>query len=103
MNITRCPAEFGNYRYRLRVEFTEQDDEFNGGNLVFVTFNPAAVQEEFDLTTGSRTRRWLIKFAREGWHRTMTEVNLFAYRSRNKEELLKAVRGPGCQRGGTGE
>ena len=34
MEITRYPEKFGDHRYRLRVEFTEQDDEFNRGNLV---------------------------------------------------------------------
>ena len=33
MEITRYPEKFGDYRYSLRVEFTEQDDEFNRGNL----------------------------------------------------------------------
>ena len=95
MNITRCPAKFGIYRYKLKVEFTDQDDEFNGGNLVVVMFNPATVQEEFDLTTRSRTRRRLITFSRENRYRAMTEVNLFAYRAYDKAGLLKAVRDQG--------
>ena len=95
MKIKRHPEKFGNYRYRLRVEFTEQDHEFNRGNLVFVMFNPATVREESDLSAGSHTRRRLIKLARDGRYRAMTELNLFAYRSRNKEELVKAVREQG--------
>ena len=95
MKITRYPEKFGDYRYSLRVEFTEQDDEFNRGNLVFVMRNPATVLEEFDLSSGSTTRRKLIKFARAGRYRTMTEVNLFAYRCPKIAELAKAVREQG--------
>ena len=94
MQITRYPEKFGDYRYSLRVEFTEQDDEFNRGNLVFVMRNPATVLEEFDLSSGSHTRHRLIEFARAGRYRTMTEVNLFAYRCPNRAELVKAVREP---------
>ena len=92
MNITRYPERFGDYRYRLSVEFTDQDDEYNGGNLVFIMRNPATVLEESDLTDGSPTRRRLIKFARDGRYKAMTEVNLFAYRSADREELLRAAR-----------
>jgi hypothetical protein len=95
VKITRYPEKFGDYRYRLRVEFTEQDDEFNRGNLVFVMRNPATVLEESDLSSGSRTRRRLIKFARAGRYRTMTEVNLFAYRCPEMAELVKAVQEQG--------
>ena len=94
MKITRYPEKFGDYRYRLKVEFTEQEDEFNRGNLVFVMFNPATVLEETDLSSGSRTRRRLIKFAKDGRYRAMTEVNIFAYRCPNRAELVKAVREP---------
>ena len=92
MKITRYPEQFGDYRYSLRVEFKEQDDESNRGSLVFVMFNPATVLEEFDLSSGSPTRRKLIKFARARRYRTMTEVNLFAYRCPKMAELVKAVR-----------
>ena len=95
MNITRYPERFGDYRYRLSVEFTDQDDEYNGGNLVFIMRNPATVLEESDLTDGSPTRRRLIKFARDGGYKAMTELNLFAYRSCRKEGLSKAVRDQG--------
>jgi hypothetical protein len=91
VNITRYPKKFGIYRYRLRVEFTEQDDEFNRGNLVVVLFNPATVREEDDLLAKSQTRRRLIKLAKDGKYRTMTEVELFAYRSPNKKDLASAV------------
>ena len=95
MNITRYPEKFGNYRYKLRVEFTDQDDDRNGGNLVFVMHSPATVREECDLTDGSRTRRRLIKFARDSGYKAMTEVNLFAYRCGTKAEMLTAVRDQG--------
>ena len=95
MNITRYPEKFGNYRYSLRVEFKDQDDEYNGGSLVFIMRNPATVLEESDLTDGSPTRRRLIKFARDGGYKAMTELNLFAYRSCRKEGLSKAVRDQG--------
>ena len=58
-------------------------------------FNPATVREDSDLTAGGHTRRRLINFARDGGYRSMTEVNLFAYRARKKEELLNAVRDQG--------
>ena len=83
------------YRYSLKVEFTGQDDASNRGGLVVVMFNPATVREDSDLTAGSRTRSRLINFARDGRYRSLTEVNLFAYRARNKEELLKAVQDQG--------
>ena len=90
MNITRCPEEFGDYRYSLRVEFTGQDDQ---RNLTVIMFNPATTEEERDLTTeGHHTRGRLITLAREGGYRTMTEVNLFAYRCGRKEGLLRAAR-----------
>ena len=95
MNITRYPGKFGNYRYKLRVEFTDQDDDRNGGNLVFVMHSPATVREECDLTDGSRTRRRLIKFARDSGCKAITEVNLFAYRCGTKAEMLTAVRDQG--------
>ena len=96
MSITRYPPAFGCYRYRLRVEFTDQDDQCNGGNLTVIMLNPATTQEERDLTVkGHHTRQRLIKFARDSGYRTMTEIDLFAYRSRNKPELLKAVREQG--------
>ena len=95
MNITRYPGKFGNYRYKLRVEFTDQDDDRNGGNLVFVMHSPATVREECDLTDGSRTRRRLIKFARDSGYKAITEVNLFAYRCGTKAEMLTAVRDQG--------
>ena len=87
MKITRYPEEFGQHRYRLTVEFTDQGREFNRGNLVVVLFNPATIREEDDLLAKSRTRRRLIKLAKDGKYRTMTEVELFAYRSPNKKDL----------------
>ena len=95
MNITRYPEQFGSYRYRLRVEFTDQDVEYNHGTLVFVMFNPATIREESDLTVGSHTRRRCLKFAKGEGYEAMTEVNLFAYRSPDKAELLKVIRNHG--------
>ena len=95
MKITRYPDGFGNYRYSLKLEFTGQGDDRDRGSLVVVMFNPATVREDSDLTAGSQTRRRLINFARDGGYRSMTELNLFAYRARNKEELLKAVQDQG--------
>ena len=96
MNITRCPEEFGDYRYSLRVEFTDQDDRRHAGHLTVIMLNPATTQEERDLTAeGHHTRGRLIKLAKEGGYGTMTEVNLFAYRCGRKEELLRAVRQQG--------
>ena len=92
MKITRYPQEFVQHRYRLTVEFTDQNRRLNRGNLVVVLFNPATIREEDDLLAKSQTRRRLIKFARDGKYRTMTEVELFAYRSRNKKDLAIAVR-----------
>ncbi len=91
MKITRYPEEFGQHRYRLTVEFTDQGREFNRGNLVVVLFNPATIREEDDLLAKSRTRRRLIKLAKDGKYRTMTEVELFAYRSPNKKDLAREV------------
>ena len=93
MKITRYPQTFGDYRYRLTVEFTEQERESNRGHLVVVMFNPATTQEKQDLIVKPRgTRNRLIKLARDGNYRTMTEVNLFAYRSPKKQQLEKTVR-----------
>ena len=91
MKITRYPEEFGHHRYRLTVDFTDQDGQFNRGNLVVVLFNPATIREEDDLLVKSQTRRRLINLARDGKYRTMTELELFAYRSRKKRDLVSAV------------
>ena len=92
MNITRYPVEFGDYRYRLTVEFTNHDDRRNRGNLLVIMLNPATAQEERDLTVkGHHTRQRLIKLAKDDGYRGMTEVNLFAYRCGKKEDLLRAV------------
>ena len=91
MKITRYPEDFGNYRYSLTVEFPGQGDATDRGDMVAIMFNPATVREDSDLTDGSRTRRRLINFARDAGYRSMTEVNLFAFRAGGKEELLKAV------------
>ena len=95
MNITRYLEQFGSYRYRLRVEFTDQDTEYNHGTLVFIMFNPATIRKESDLTVGSRTRRRCVKFAKGEGYKAMTEVNLFAYRSSDKADLLKVIRNHG--------
>ena len=91
MKITRYPEEFGQHRYRLTVDFTDQDGQFNRGNLVVILFNPATIREEDDLLVKSQTRRRLINLARDGKYRTMTELELFAYRSRKKRDLVSAV------------
>ncbi len=95
MNITRYPEQFGSYRYRLRAEFTDQDTEYNHGTLVFIKFNPASIRKEPDLTVGNRTRRRCVKFAKSEVYKAMTEVNLFAYRSSDKVDLLKVIRNHG--------
>ena len=96
MNITRYPGEFGDYRYSLKVEFPSQDSQHNRVNLVVIMFNPATTHAERDLTVeGHHTRRRLIKLAKECGYGAITEINLFAYRARNKAELLKAVSGQG--------
>ena len=91
MKITRYPEEFGPYRYRLTVEFTDQEPEFSRGNLVVVLFNPATIREQDDLLVKSQTRRRLINFAKDGKFRKLTELELFAYRSSNKKDLVSAV------------
>ena len=98
MKITRYPEEFGAYRYRLKVELFDQDERRNKGNLVVVMLNPATTHEERDLEVeGHRTRQRLIKLARDGGYKAMIEVNLFAYRSPNREDLLRVVRGQGSR------
>ena len=93
MKITRNPEGFREYRYSLKVEFSCQHARHNQGNLVVVMLNPATIHEERDLTTkGHQTRQRLIKLARDEEFGMMTEVNLFAYRSPNKKELLGVVR-----------
>ena len=91
MKITRYPEEFGPHRYRLTVEFTDQETEFSCGNLVVVLFNPATIREQDDLLTKSQTRRRLINLAKDGEYRKLTELELFAYRSRKKKDLVSAV------------
>ena len=54
-------------------------------------FNPATTSEERDLETGSHTRGRCIKFARDEGYGSLTEVNLFAYRSSDKNALQEAV------------
>ena len=94
MKITRYPEEFGPYRYRLTVEFTDQEHEFSRGNLVVVLFNPATIREQDDLLVKSQTRRRLINLARNREYRKLTELELFAYRSSRKEDLVSAVQEP---------
>ena len=96
VRITRYPEEFGQHRYRLTVEFTDQEHEFDRGNLVVVLFNPATIREEDDLLVKSQTRRRLINLARDGKYRTMTELELFANRSRKKKDLVSAVQERGA-------
>ena len=91
MSITRYPIEFGTYRYKLTVEFTGHEHAFNRGNLVVVLFNPATISKEDDLLVKSQTRRRLINLAKDGKYRKMTELELFAYRSRKKDDLVSAV------------
>lgn len=91
MKITRYPKEFGCYRYKLRVEEIDLSGKANRGEVVFVMFNPATTSEERDLGTGSHTRRRCIKFARDEGYGSLTEVNLFAFRSPKKDDLYKAV------------
>ena len=106
MKITRYPDEFDDYWYSLKVEFTDQEDEPCRGDMVFVMFNPATVREASYPTDESRTRRWPIDFAIDSGNWSVTKVNLFAYRARKKEQLLKMAHkrgvnpvGPGNDRG----
>ena len=92
MNITRCPEEFGCYRYKLQIEGICLSGKDDRGQVVFVMFNPATTSEERDLKTGSQTRQRCIKFAKDEGYGTLTEVNLFAYRAPDKDALNKAVR-----------
>ena len=91
MKITRYPEEFGPHRYRLTVEFSGHEHELNCGNLVVVLFNPATIRKEDDLLVKSQTRRRLINLARDDKYRKLTELELFAYRSRKKKDLVSAV------------
>ena len=91
MNTTRYPEEFGCYRYKLRVEGIYLSGKEDRGEIVFIMFNPATTSEERDLETGSHTRGRCIKFARDEGYGSLTEVNLFAYRSPDKNALQKAV------------
>ena len=91
VNTTRCPEEFGCYRYKLRVEGIDLSGKENRGEVVFIMFNPATTSEERDLETGSHTRGRCIKFAKDEGYGTLTEVNLFAYRAPCKTALQKAV------------
>ena len=92
MKIARHPKEFGNYRYTLRVEFTCPGDTPGQGDMAVIMLNPATVREDQDLTVQGPTRRRLANFARNAGYGSMTEVNIFAFRARNREELLQAVR-----------
>ena len=65
MNTTRCPEEFGCYRYKLRVEGIDLSGKENRGEVVFIMFNPATTSEERDLETRSHTRRRCITFAKD--------------------------------------
>ena len=91
MNTTRCPEEFGCYRYRLRVEGIELSGKEDRGGLVFIMFNPATTSEERDLETGGHTRGRRIKLAKDEGYGSLTEVNLFAYRAPDKRALQRAV------------
>ena len=98
MNITRYPEEFGDYRYRLKVEFSSMEVQYSRGELVVIMLNPATIQKARDLTTeGHHTRQRLIKFARDGGYGAMIELNLFAHRSRKREDLIKVVRDQGIR------
>lgn len=93
MNITRHPDAFGPYRYRLTAEFTGQHRDWSNGHLVVIMCNPATVQEEQDLVAKPYgTRRRLITFARDNGYRTLTEVNLFAYRCPKPSLLARTIR-----------
>ena len=80
----------------LTVEFTEQDHDGNRGNLVVVLFNPATTQEEEDLIVKPHgTRNRLVRLAMDDNYRTMTELELFAYRSPKKKDLTRVCREQG--------
>ena len=93
MNITRYPEAFGSYRYRLTAALRDPDHQPNNGHLVVVMFNPATIHEEQDLIVKpTGTRRRLINLATSGHYHTLSEVNLFAYRSPKNTTLATEIR-----------
>ena len=96
MNITRYPEAFGPYRYRLTVEISAPNHLPNAGHLVVVMLNPATIQEEQDLIIKPNgTRKNLIRFAERNGYHTLTELDLFAYRSPDRTRLNRAIREQG--------
>ena len=92
MNITRYPEEFGPYRYRLKVEVSDPNREPNAGHLAVVMLNPATIHEDQDLVVKRQgTRANLIRLAQQHGYHTLTELDLFAYRSPDKKLLNKAI------------
>ena len=92
MNITRYPDAFGPYRYRLTAALRDPDHQPNNGHLVVVMFNPATIHEEQDLIVKpTGTRRRLINLATSGHYHTLSEVNLFAYRSPKNTTLTTEI------------
>ena len=93
MNITRYPEAFGPYRYRLTVEVSNPNQKPNGGHLAVVMLNPATIYEDQDLIVKRRgTRANLIRLAQRYGYHTLTELDLFAYRSPDKKLLNAAIR-----------
>lgn len=98
MNISRYPEAFGQYRYTLTVKLADPHHERNNGHLVVVMRNPATDREDEDLIAKPvGTRHRLIRFASDNHYRTLTELNLFAYRSPKKRLLAKAIRDDGIE------
>ena len=93
MNIARYPEEFGPYRYRLTVEISDPSREPNAGHLAVVMLNPATIHEDQDLVVKRQgTRANLIRLAQRHGYHTLTELDLFAYRSPDRKSLTRTIR-----------
>ena len=103
MNITRYPEEFGDYRYSLTVDFTDQGDEYNGGNLVFIMLNPATVREESDLTAGSHTETPPHQFRKGRQIQDNDRGKPLCLPVPSKGRTIEGGERPRYQGGGTGE
>ena len=93
MDITRYPEAFGPYRYRLTVEISDPNHKPNAGHLAVVMLNPATIHEDQDLIVKPNgTRKNLIRLAQQNGYHTLTELDLFAYRSPDRTSLNRAIR-----------
>ena len=74
-------SEDENYRYMLRRQVNAEGE----GDLVFIMLNPSTADETVDDHTISVCRGFALKAGYE-W---LTAVNLFAWRSKEREKLLR--------------